>query len=203
VRSSQRGFTLVELIITVAIVVILASLAYLSLARSRPRANLLGTTAELEALLRNARQDAMTSGRDVAVLVFPDASNSRGGVGRVVAVQNAPATFFSMTVAGDDLVQLEFPRGIAIGLGGLAAPALPAPYGSITAAACSYCKTTGNHRGAIRFDPRGSATFYSDTATPLDVPGGTIALQGTPEVPGHRLLVITAAAGSVFPLNNG
>jgi len=96
VRASSRGFTLIEMMVTVAIIAIVAALAYGSIARQRPRANLMGTATELQALLRNARQNALSTSRDTVVLFLPQAANGEQGTGRVVVIEDATHTFFGV-----------------------------------------------------------------------------------------------------------
>jgi prepilin-type N-terminal cleavage/methylation domain-containing protein len=214
---TDRGFTLFELIITVTVSLILAVVAYTSLARSKPRANLMSSATELEAVLRNARQNALSTGRETVVMVFPTQKNQQGGTGIVIALELATTTFFGGTApnfknfdptapaATDNLLgKLDLPMGITVGLGGIAAPTLNAPYSAITAGACSFCDTGGDGRGAVVFDPRGRAKFYNTgSGAELQVFGGTIALQGTPNIQGHRLLLISKAGGSVRAVDNG
>jgi prepilin-type N-terminal cleavage/methylation domain-containing protein len=213
---TDRGATLVELVITVAVMAILSTVAYTSLARARPRANLMGSTTELEAVLRNARQNALSTGRDTVVMVFPQNKNQQGGTGSIIAWEDTTHTFFGGTApnfasfdpakpaAADNLLgKLDLPLGITFGLGGVAAPTLEAPYSGIGAGACSFCATGGDGRGAVVFDPRGRARFYSAPGAELSVFGGTVALQGTPNVEGYRLLIISKPGGSVRVLDNG
>jgi prepilin-type N-terminal cleavage/methylation domain-containing protein len=215
-RSHRRGFTLIEMMLTVAIIGILAALAYPVLIRQRPRAQLLGTTTELFSLLRNARQNALATGRNTVVMLFPQAPSSERGTGRVVVVEDPANTWFGGTAPNfqtfsataspraDSLIGvLEFPNGITVGFGGSAAPTLRAPYANIpSGSACTFCSGTDG-RGAIMFDYRGRAWFYDASGTRLGVTGGTIALQGPDEMQGFRALVISAATGSVVAVNAG
>jgi prepilin-type N-terminal cleavage/methylation domain-containing protein len=82
-RRGASGFTLMEMMVTVAIVAIVAALAYSSYARDRPRRRLSSTADEIQNALRSARQQALGSGRDVAVLFYP-AQATGAGTGRVV-----------------------------------------------------------------------------------------------------------------------
>lgn len=214
---TDRGFTLYELIIAVTVSLILAVVAYTSLARSKPRANLMSSATELEAVLRNARQNALSTGHETVVMVFPQVKNQVGGIGSVIALELATTTFFSSGATSnfknfdptapansDNLLgKIELPLGITVGLGGIAAPTLDPPYSAIAAGACSFCKVGGDGRGAVVFDTRGRARFYSDVGPELVVLGGTIALQGTPNIQGHRLLLISKAGGSVRSVDNG
>lgn len=212
-----RGFTILELIVVVGIAAILAALSYTALFRNRPRADLMTATTELHALLRGARQNALSSSRDTVVMFFPQAANPTGGVGRVLIVEDPTHTLFGAPTpnfgsydptqpgeaVGPLLDKLELPKGVTVGLGGATAPTLQPPYANIAAAACSFCSGGGDLRGAVVFDSRGRARFYSAAGAPLSVVGGTIALQGSNEIAGFRMLIITSATGSVRVLNEG
>jgi Tfp pilus assembly protein PilE len=213
---TERGATIIELIITITVMAILTTVAYTSLARARPRANLMGSATELEAVLRNARQNALSTGRDTVVMVFPKNKNQQGGTGSVISWEDTSHTFFGATppnfasfdpatpAAADSLLgKLDLPLGITFGFGGVAAPTLDAPYSGIATSACSFCATGGDGRGAVVFDARGRARFYSAPGAELTVFGGTVALQGSPTVEGYRLLVISKPGGSVRVLDNG
>ncbi len=210
---AHRGFTMIELVVTVVIFGILAALAYPLIEHQRPRANLAGTATELFAVIRNARQSALATGRNTVVMVFPQVANSLKGTGRVVVVEDPNGTMFGATapnfasfdptaqLSSDNLLgDLSFPIPVTVGLGGAAAPALRPPYSSLPSGACTFCGGTDG-RGAIVFDYRGRARFYSDVGNPQAVFGGTIALQAMPDVPGFTMLVVNAATGSAFTLN--
>ena len=215
-----RGFTLVELAVAMAVAAILAALAAVGLQRFKPRAGLSSSAAQLTALLNAARQNALATGRDTVVMIFPQFQNPIGGTGRVVLYEDgnfdffnpgAPANFSGYDPAdpaaagrADVLETLDLPRDVTFGLGGLAAPALAAPYNLINAAACSFCAPGGDGRGALVFNSRGRALFYQASGAPIaPASGGTLALQGPAFMPGHRLVVITATTGSVKTFNNG
>jgi len=69
--TSAHGFTLIELAIVVAIMAALAAIAWSNIWRLRPRAQLADASSELVALVHGARQHALATGNDVAVMVFP------------------------------------------------------------------------------------------------------------------------------------
>jgi prepilin-type N-terminal cleavage/methylation domain-containing protein len=207
-----RGYTLIEMTLVVVILGILVMLGYPTLKRVRPRANLAGTAAELSALLSNARQNALATGNFTVVMVFPNTANKAGGTGRVVVYQDPAFTFLSASAADNFggwnasndsqagssalIGSLNLPRGITIGFGDASAPTLDAPY-AITAAGCNFCSSTSPRRGAIVFDARGRARFYSANDTRVNVSVATLALTSYPDSPGYRLILVAPATGSV------
>jgi hypothetical protein len=141
-------------------------------------------------------------------------------VGRVVLYEDAAHSFFSTIASpnfsgfspsdptttwsrGEILETLDLPLNVTVGLGGVAAPALAAPYDLITASACSFCDSSGDGRGAVVFDSRGRALFYTASGAALAAWGGTLALQGPTSIAGYRMVIITTATGSVRTINNG
>lgn len=62
----RRGFTLLELLVVIALIIISAAVAYVSLAGKRSAADLTATTQQIGSLLRQAQNDAMTQKYDVA-----------------------------------------------------------------------------------------------------------------------------------------
>jgi prepilin-type N-terminal cleavage/methylation domain-containing protein len=214
-HARTRGFTVVELVLVVSIVAVLAALAYVSFGRLRPRARLADATNELVAIVHGARQHALATGHDVVVMVFPQFAGP-DSTGRVVvyedgdfALLNSAATpnFGGYDPASPQagprsevLVTYDLPRSVVVGptAGAGAGSTMPAPLAGIAIDVdCSFCATTGDRRGAIRFDPRGRATFYSANGVPLaNQVGGTLSL-AAPETDGQRTLVVTSGTGSV------
>lgn len=218
-RPSGRGFTLIEMAVTVAIVGVLAALAAVGMQRFKPRAGLASSAVQLTALLNAARQNALSTGNDTVVMFFTQFGNPLGGTGRVILYEDQMFNFFSGAASpnfgnvltspaspiapnssSDAFETLDLPRGMSFGFGGVATPTLAAPYDLITAGSCSFCSSTGN--GAVVFDSRGRARFYSANGAPLAIAGGTVALQGS-DVAGYRLVVITSTTGSVKAFNRG
>jgi hypothetical protein len=204
--------------VAMSIAVILAVLAYSSLVRLRPRARLADVTADLTGFIHNARQNALATGHYTIVMFFPQQANSARGVGRVLAYEDTGFQFFSTTppthpnfhdfdasttggIASENLLgSIDLPPGIAFGLGGVSAPTLAAPYSGVAASQCNFCSTTGDGRGAIVFDSRGRARFYSQTdAGPLSLKAGTIAFTGTPDISGYSMLLVSPTTGAVRP----
>jgi hypothetical protein len=188
---------MVEMAITLAIVAIVATVAYDAMRRARPRATFEGVTAELQSLVHGARQQALAEGVPVAVLVFPDYVTPGGGQGRIVVYQDGAFSLFSTAAAlnfdnynpgvlaatapGKVVTTLDLPSGVKVGPAtGLGAASVPFPYSGVaTNVSCSFCNGSGNHRGAIVFDARGRASFYSATGTALGASGGSFSIYGT------------------------
>lgn len=215
----SHGFTLVEVAVVLGIIAVIAALAFGSLVRARPRATMADASSEIVGILYNARQNALATGNHTIVMFFPQQANRSGGTGRVVAYEDPTFRFFTSaaavnfgnwdasrdtSLAGTTLLGgIDLPRGIAFGLGGATPPTLPAPYDTVTASACNFCSGSGDGRGAVVFDSRGSARFYSATGAPLALRAGTVAITGSPTVPGYLMLLVTPTTGAVRPHAGG
>ncbi len=223
-RNGRRpsGFTAIELAVALTIALLIGAIAYTSLSRVRPRASLTGTAAEVAGLLYNARQNALATGRHTVVIFLPQQPNSSGGVGRVIAYEDATYRFFSATpspgattlatfdgskagyVESLNLIgDVDLPKGITIGLGGATPPTLPAPYDAVTVTACNFCSTSGDGRGAVVFDSRGAARFFPAVGNPVSLIAGTVALNAQPTIKGYHVLFITPTTGAVRPYVGG
>lgn len=226
--SSSRGVTLIEIMTVVGIIAILTAVTASSLTRSRPRANLTSITVTLQAALHAARQQALASGEEVAVMVFPGYSPATGVTGRVVIYQDGDASLFSASadVNFDDydpaveahgprseiIGVIDLPDGIQVGpqTGLGTSAALPAPWGGIPVTAdCTFCEGAGtDRRGAIVFDPRGRARFFSKTGPALSVDGGSLslvipALAGASGQNQIRTVAVGSSTGAIRAFNNG
>lgn len=211
--AEPRGFTLLEVAITVAILGVLVALSWSGYSKTRPRAKLAATATDIHALIHGARQQALATGHDVSVLFYP-AQATGSGTGRVVEYLDMAGGFMTNTAppgypsfctydpgaAGaqapnDVLDTVEIPRQVAI-----APPANPValtfPYNvPQPTTGCSFCGASPN-MGAIRFDSRGRATFFSTCGVPGAFPnGGSISLTSA-ELAGSRVLAVTPG-GSV------
>lgn len=226
VHRSQRGFTLVEMAVTVAIVGVIAGLAYSSVARMRPRGELASATAELQAAIHGARLSALSAGKNVVVMVFPQYA-VRQSLGRVIIYEDGDFNFFS-TVAGVQptfggydpavlragpssrvLEVIDLPKGVVFGppTGMGAGAVLPAPLNLVNVTTpCSFCLAGGDGRGAILFDSTGRLSYYSADGPPLgtaDLMQGASLSLFSADVGGTRTLVIGTATGGMRAFNNG
>ncbi len=216
-----RGFTMVEAAVAMAIVLILGALAIPSLFRQRPRARLATATAEVQSLIHTARQQALATGNDVWVLVFPSRTTN-DGVGRLVVYEDGNFDFATVNAPGGmdldrfDPVQravgprsqvvntVDLPGGIVIGNDGSAPVALVAPLTGINlSTGCSFCGNLSDGRGGIRFDSRGRASFYGRAGPPSTAQGGALNLTSAPTLQGTRTLVVTPVTGAVRLVVNG
>ncbi len=225
--SDQRGFTLLEMMVVVAVIAVVATTALLTFGRQKPRSRLVGAAVELQALLHAARQNALSSGFPTVVMVFPGYSSS-GGAGRVIVYEDHEGTFFNATAtvnfgsynpateaAGAQslvLGDLDLPREVAVGppdgQGGSALMAAPFDRVPINAA-CTFC---GADRGAIAFDVRGQATFYAGNGAPAVLQGGSLSFYNPSDTPATdtaanataiRTVTVMAATGAVRVLKKG
>lgn len=150
------------------------------------------------------------------VAVFPGYAVPRGGTGRIIAFEDRDSSFFldasavnlgsyapavpaSPAGSTQDPALLDLPAGISIGTA--RAAALPAPLAAVAVTVgCSFC---GADRGAIRFDERGRATFYSANGAALaEVTGHSLSLTSAPDLPGYRTLVVVGTSGAVLAFND-
>jgi len=227
-RSERRrppfGFTLTEVMVALVVVGVMTGVSYGVMSRFKPRAAFRGIGAEIKSLIHQARQQALASGVPVAVLLFPNYQET-GFQGRLVLVQDSSVPASSLfnaaaTVNFDnydpsrpanpdcssashcpDVSILNLPQNVTVGPStGFGTAALVFPYNRITTnVACSFCKSTGDQRGAIVFDDHGHATFYSGAATVSGgVGGASFSIQGA-DLGNASVItfVVTAITGSV------
>jgi prepilin-type N-terminal cleavage/methylation domain-containing protein len=218
-----RGFTLVEMAVTLAIAAVILTMAFVGWGSQRQRAKVTGTILDLRAMVHAARQEALATGDDVAVMVFPDFQVPNGGVGRAIVYRDGNGTFFTAlspvnfgsydprTTDADSrsevLASLDLELGYAFGpaAGQGAGRTLPAPFDNLPLDAdCTFCDGGGGaRRGAVVFDYAGRARFYSDNGAPLPATtGGSVTLTATEAPEEIRTLAVLAASGAVRLINS-
>lgn len=230
--AAQSGYTLIELMVVVAIIGIMATIAGSYFLRTTSRGNLASSASELQALFHQARQTALATGNPVAVLVYPNYSPPSGGgataKGYFIVYQDACFDFFTggatcgvsysayapatLKYGGTSQVidTMTLPHGVVVGpsTGMGAAATLRAPLqGVVVNVACSFCGTTG---GAVQFDSRGQATFFKlsgTTVTPYTPSGGASLSLGydsaVTDATGQDTFVILSGSGAVEVLKGG
>ncbi|GEJ55659.1 pilus assembly FimT family protein [Anaeromyxobacter diazotrophicus] len=204
----QRGFTLIEVAVVLAIAAAMVTMGYPLVHRTRPRVELAGLGTQLHALVHRARQEALARGKDVAVIFYPAATTS-SGTGRILVIADEAGGFMGgaapagnldycttlPNLHGDTLDAIDLPRGVTLSAPARA-QAFPFPYNLAPAPAngCSFCTGTvpsgGGARGALRFDARGRAAFFADCGVASALPnGGSVALTNS-ELGGSRVLTV-------------
>ena len=218
-----------EMMVVVAAVAVVVGMTFAVARRQKQQWQASTTIQDVRGLLAQARAAALSSGRDVAVLVFPDQVTGDGGRGRFVVYRDTAGTFFNATApinfdGWDPAVYAGYPAGVPEGdlldvvdlaLGVHVGPttgqgtgkALPAPIAVRLDADCTFCSTATPRRGAVVFDYAGRARFYSGNGTPLVTgtsgigPGGSVSLISDLEPGEVRSVAVTAASGALQILN--
>lgn len=199
---APRGFTMVEVMVTLAIVGILAGLSAVALSRLKSRGNFASATGDFVATLRTARAESFARGDNTVVVV-----DTRGSQWWAIEDVNGNFTlsgFDGGIATGNRLIYYgTLPPGTSFGPnpGGpgtaLAMPYCGIPTGTSTLVGsgttctvvadggtanpnfkyCSFCDTGGSTAGmgAITFLPSGGATF---SGGPLTV-GQQVSIQNT------------------------
>jgi hypothetical protein len=192
--------------VVIGIIIVVTVLAWDLMRRGRFRADFDSTSAEIQSLIHQARQEALTYGNQVAVMVFPQYASGASS-GRIVVVRDDSTNMFldststALTFAtydpsvlaapangtgGTVVTSLDLPVNVQVGpLTGSGEAALPFPYGSITVNVdCSFCGASGDRRGAIVFDGRGKSTFWNVVGAnmqldPASASGGSFTIYST------------------------
>lgn len=184
-RMRRHGFTLIEMMVVVAIIGILAALTINGMSGMSKRSAPANATQDLMSQLGAARSQAMARGNDVWFIVYPklDSSNGETGPGGYFVYLDPtggflangygdfdPASNLSPISEGRLLekVYLDNYSGKNVVFGARSGTRVPAPYGFDLASGCSFCSNDGGiDRGAIVFRGDGTATFFDGDGTPV------------------------------------
>src|SRR5438046_1494364 len=131
-RALPRGFTMVEMIITLAIVGVLAGMSVAALNRLKTRGNFASATGDFIAGLRTARAEAFARGDNTVVII--DAQNGQWWAVEDVNGDFNLSTFSAATPAPlpDRLIMSRtLPDGVSFGPSGGWGQALPVPLSGI------------------------------------------------------------------------
>lgn len=169
---AQRGFTLIEMAMVIAIIGVASGLALYAVGNFRGRGNFNTATGDLAVALRIARAEAYSRGTPVVFVV--DTAGAR------YWVVEDPAKAINITTTAFDpanpvpaggllVISGAFPSQVTFAS---AAPTtyasgLPAPYASIPVnSGCTFCNTGGTNPGygSITFGIGTGATFSSGAA---------------------------------------
>nr|AYM53790.1 hypothetical protein [Cystobacter sp.] len=213
-RSHSQGFTLVELLVGVAILGILATLASMAVFHGATRARVSNAAFEVGALYTAAQMRATSMGVPHYVVFHDD------GTGFGVSLLERADSLGAFNWASDDVTNISTVGGLlheqlrlshesGLGFLDLGAPrsdfpALPAPFASITLTpsgssrllgGCTFCtEGTGGARGVIRFSPNGTVQMMTGGTEA----GGVIAFAPDSRRSGPpRWVVIAAPAGAI------
>lgn len=175
-KTRVRGFTLIELMTTVAVLGVVAAISYASLDRMLSRARARTAYQELVSTLEHTREVALVRGVPTFFRIVPPPPMSDKGI-LIDAYVDTRAALDTSDFDPDDtpfprLARRELPPTLKLHSPAVA-PTLPAPFSTVPAdAACTFCEGSGPTY--IVFGSDGSARLGS---TPADHPlGGSIAL---------------------------
>ncbi len=208
-----RGFTIIELMIVVAIIGIVSSLAGVGILYGNARAKLSNSVFEVSAMVSAAQMRAMASGKP-NYLVFYQTSAGAFGIAHVERDETATPPAWSAVDAGNlataggvVLNQVALSTTKALSLGTVTSfTALPAPFAAVPMTApgssgllgaCSFCiSATNGNLGALRFTQDGRVTVGSGSA---DTPGAAFVLNGQAggEKSRSKLIAVVLPSGTL------
>jgi prepilin-type N-terminal cleavage/methylation domain-containing protein len=216
-RHRPGGFTLIEMMVVLAIIGVVAGLSYAAFGRQQPRQKLDQFALELRALMVGARQTAQATGSPVALLVFPDYVTPLG-TGRLILYRDGDFSLFSAAAAlnfdnydfknpsaaarSEVLDTIDLAGGVVVGPATGQGPAaiMPAPFNGIAInLACPFCTGVGR-RGAIVFQPTGAVTFQDRAGAALALPIGSSLSVTQPDSAEIRTITVAASTGALQTL---
>jgi len=216
-----RGFTLMEMVVVLGLIAIITAMTYGASVKQQHAPRITSAILDLRGLFAHARQEALATGRDVVVMVFPDFQNPSRGTGRVISYMDGDGTFFSnagaVNFAGYDptgtatgpnsevLQVLDLDLGTAFGpaTGQGTGVTLAAPFALLPVDAdCTFC-AGAPRRGAVVFDHAGRASFRSANGPPLVAPvGGSLTVRSVTWNDEVRTLAVVAGSGALRTLTH-
>lgn len=208
----ERGFTLIEASVAVAIVGVLATLSYSGYDGMRERAASRNGVRDIAAVLKRGRAEAFSRGRPTVFFVHWDGTAARYEYGLVVdrdADFNPDDIAASLESSDTTLVREELPRGVFFARAGapvLSKP-LPAPLAAVPAnAPCTFCN--GTTEVVVVFTSDGRARLGPDPAD-HELGGSFTILSSDPRKPDEgrpidqQTLAVLSRTGSVVAFDRG
>jgi prepilin-type N-terminal cleavage/methylation domain-containing protein len=215
--ASRPGFTLLELLVTLAVAAVLASLSAYALSSTNTRARARNAALELSSLYSTAQARATARGVPHYVILHDDGHRAGAWLLERAHAQGsldwAGAPLSALREAGTHVDSLSLD---SVGLAFLPLDSphvrprpLPGPFTSVPLASsgsrgllagCSFCTgESGNARGVIRFSPDG--TVRLETGDPAAAAGGGVfaVIAGTEQSPQGpaQIVVLSVPAGAV------
>jgi prepilin-type N-terminal cleavage/methylation domain-containing protein len=202
-----RGFTLIEMMMVVAIVGVLAGMAAMALSRMKTRGNFASATGDFAATLRAARAEAFGRGNPTVVIVDTQA-------GAWWAIEDVLGTFTLASFdpanpapsnpdggLGDRLIYRgTLPSGVSFGPSGGIGQALPMPFSGIPTGYVNIVLADGGSGGTANITADGGSSApnfaycsFCDTGTGKGaitfLPSGGATFSGGPGTVGQQLSI--------------